>query len=138
MNLSAQRLREQFRGGVCFSIRFPDLIQTYFTARQLVALTTFSDLVGEARDKVAGGCAARSCRRRYASPRRRLRRNGLRRCRGDVFGVCVVSRSLPTSSTCFWDGGDPAMEARRDTFARQALPMTWDFAEANLFCDVSR
>jgi putative DNA methylase len=32
---------------------------------------------------------------------------------------------------------DPKNEGIRNTFARQALPMTWDFAEANLFSESS-
>ena len=55
-----------------------------FTNRQLVALTTFSDLVGEARERVLERRArGRRCRRR--PPRsRRHRRRGLRRRRRDL------------------------------------------------------
>src|SRR5262249_53593852 len=36
------------------------------------------------------------------------------------------------STLCTW-ANNPQMEIIRGTFARQALPMTWDFAEANIF-----
>ena len=43
----------------------------------------------------------------------------------------AVSRSVDRTSTiCSWDSS-PKMEALRNTFARQALPMTWDFAEGS-------
>ena len=59
-------------------------LKTYgdlFTPRQLVALTTFSDLVQEARERVQRDALQAPTRRRY-------RRVGLRRCGRGVFGVC--------------------------------------------------
>jgi putative DNA methylase len=50
-----------------------------FTPRQLVALTTFPDLVGEARERIRREALARwTARRRQASARRRQRRHRLR------------------------------------------------------------
>src|SRR5262249_3034029 len=40
------------------------------------------------------------------------------------------------SSICSWDSS-PKMEALRNTFARHAIPMTWDFAEGNPFSESS-
>jgi putative DNA methylase len=58
-----------------------------FTSRQLVALTTFSDLVTEAREQARrDAVAAGRPKRRRTSLRRRPRRNGV--CRRD----CYVSR----------------------------------------------
>jgi putative DNA methylase len=85
-----------------------------FTPRQLVALTTVSDLVGEARERVLadGGDEA------YA----------------DAIATYLafgVDRSADRGSTiCSWDAGYVKV---RNTFARQAIPMTWDFAEGNPF-----
>ncbi|WMT57125.1 DUF1156 domain-containing protein [Truepera radiovictrix] len=103
-----------------------------FTPRQLVALTTFSDLVQEARDKVlqdaleahmpegegleGGGSGARAYADAVA-----------------VYLACAVDRMSEYCSTvCTW-ANNPQMEIVRGTFARQALPMMWDYAEANMF-----
>lgn len=100
--------------------RFGDL----FTSRQLVALTTFSDLVSEARlkvrvDAIAAG-ASEDESARY----------------GDAVATYLgfaVSRITDYASTITTWASNPQMEILRSTFARQALPMTWDFAEGNVF-----
>ena len=81
--------------------RFADL----FTPRQLVALTTFSDLVTEARARVErDALAAGLPRRRQATPRRRLRRQSVCRSGGGVSGssakpvVGHLQRALPLGS----------------------------------------
>src|SRR5207244_7849667 len=49
----------------------------------------------------------------------------------------AVDRSVDRNSTiCSWDSS-PKMEALRNTFARQAIPMIWDFAEGNPFSNSS-
>ncbi len=103
-----------------------DTFDKLFTPRQLVALTTFSDLVGEAREQVRTGARAA----------------GLDEVEG--YGDAVVTylafavdRSVDRGSTaCTWDSS-PKMEALRNTFGRQAIPMTWDFAEGNAFSESS-
>ena len=87
-----------------------------FTNRQLNALATFSDLVGEARQRVIedGG------EPEYADA-------------VATYLAFIVSRSVDYSSTlCSWNS---PRENVRNTFARQALPMVWDYAEVNLFSD---
>jgi putative DNA methylase len=95
-----------------------------FTPRQLVALTTFSDLVGEAREKVLQDAGHLTDPEVYA----------------DVVGTYLafaLDKIVDRASTiCTWDSS-PKMEALRNTFARQAIPMTWDFAEGNPFSDSS-
>jgi len=95
-----------------------------FTARQLVALTTFSDLVGEARERALADAVAAGMPEGEAAGY------------ADALALYLafaVSRSVDRSSTiCSWDSS-PKMEALRNTFARQAIPMTWDFAEGNVF-----
>jgi len=88
----------------------------------LTALTTLSDLVGEARLKVesdfgANG-AAPELAKEYADS-------------VATYLAFVVSRQANRGSTiCIWDSS-ASMEAIVQTFARQAIPMTWDFAEGN-------
>lgn len=87
-----------------------------FTPRQLVALTTFSDLVGEAREQVLadGGDEA------YAD------------AVATYLGICVSRVSDYCCTITTW-ASNPQMEILRNAFARQAIPMTWDFAEGNVF-----
>ncbi len=87
-----------------------------FTPRQLVALTTFSDLVAEARQQaIADG----------ASPDRA---NAIA-----TYLAFAVDKSVDYgSSICSWHSGRDTI---RNTFGRQAIPMVWDFAEVNPFSD---
>jgi putative DNA methylase len=104
-----------------------------FTDRQLVALTTFSDLVGEAMQRVR--CDAMEAGR--PDDPAPLRDGGTGAAAyaeavGVYFGF-ALSRSVDRgSSVCSWDNS-PKMEALRNTFGRQAIPMVWDFAEGNPF-----
>ncbi|HRX63182.1 MAG TPA: DUF1156 domain-containing protein [Candidatus Competibacter sp.] len=101
----------------------------YFTPRQLVALTTFSDLVQEAIEKVrtdaltagmaddglgldAGGRGATA----YAQ------------AVGVYLALAADRMTDSNSSLTSWT---VQRDTLRNTFARQALPMVWDFAEAN-------
>ena len=111
-------------------------LKTYgdlFTPRQLVALTTFSDLVQEARDRVmADAIAAGMC-----DDGKALREVGDgATAYGDAVGVylaCGISRSADFwSNICIW-ANQPKNELVTHLFGRQAIPMSWDFAEANPF-----
>lgn len=100
-----------------------------FTPRQLVALTAFSDLVGEARERVrqnvvaaglkedpqgleAGGIGAKA----YAEA-------------VSVYLAFAVSKALDRNTTlCSWES---SMQRMGHTFGRQALPMVWDYTETN-------
>jgi putative DNA methylase len=104
-----------------------------FTPRQLVALTTFSDLVCVAREKVLGDATAAG-----------LPDDGVPLCEGGTgatayadavatYLALAVDRLANRSSTiCIWN---TIREEIEQTFARQAIPMTWDFAEGNPFSD---
>ncbi len=102
-----------------------------FTSRQLLALTTFSDLVQEARSKAeidalicgmtndqqgldAGGTGASA----YA----------------DALSVYLglgVSRMADINNMfCMWETSKTQV---RHLFTKQAIPMFWDFAEPNIF-----
>ena len=89
-----------------------------FTERQLSALTTFSDLVAEARSEVE--------------------RDAVRAGRADPVGYAeavsvylafVLSKQADLgNSLCRWE---PNAQCPRQLFARQAIPMVWDYAEGN-------
>ena len=106
-----------------------------FTPRQLVALTTFSDLVGEVRGQIeadalacgwsadpagldAGGSGAKA----YAEA-------------VSVYLAFLISQvANHCSSICGWNHPNTQM---RSVFSRQAIPMVWDFAEVNVFSESS-
>ncbi|MFA7605615.1 MAG: DUF1156 domain-containing protein [Rhodocyclaceae bacterium] len=100
-----------------------------FTPRQLVALTTFSDLVQEAIEKCrqdalaagliddgtgldAGGSGATA----YAQ------------AVGVYLGFAVDKATDRNTTLCAWEH---RMDRMRNTFGRQALPMIWDYVETN-------
>ncbi|MEV6568387.1 DUF1156 domain-containing protein [Streptomyces kronopolitis] len=95
-----------------------------FTNRQLLALTTFSNLVGVARTTV----------------KRDAIQAGMSQPEAAEYATAVatylgfaVSRMADYSSTIATWSSNPQNELVRSTFSRQALPMTWDFAESNVF-----
>lgn len=101
-----------------------------FTTRQLVSLTTFSDLVMEARERVFADALAAGL-----SEGGRLEEGGAEAAAyADAlstylaFGVSKLADW--SSSICSWI---PQIQGVRDTFARQAIPMVWDYAEINVF-----
>ena len=128
--------------------KFSDL----FTPRQLVALTTFSDLVAEAiercrRDALAAwGCDGNLQKNQpnateapdHDLPLDKVGAGATAYAQAvGVYLAFAISRSVDRGSTiCSWDSS-PKMEALRNTFGRQAIPMTWDFAEGNPFSDSS-
>jgi putative DNA methylase len=106
-----------------------------FTARQLVALTTFSDLVGEARGRVLadarkagmnddgkgiseGGTGATAYADAVAT----------------YLAFAVSKMSDAQSSLCRWKA---TMDQSIATFGRQAIPMVWDYSEANAFSSMA-
>ena len=108
-----------------------------FTPRQLVALTTFSDLVQEARELVEQDALAAG----LPDDRRPLRDGGTgAKAYAEAVGVYlafVVEKLTESHSTiCTWSAA-PKNELVVSTFRRQALPMTWDFGEANPFAESS-
>lgn len=104
-----------------------------FTPRQLEALVTFSDLVGEAMERVKRDALAAG----LSDDPTPLRDGGTgAQAYAEAVGVYLalgVDRLADRSSTiCGWDTGFTKI---RNTFGRQAIPMTWDYAEGNPFSD---
>lgn len=117
----------------------PNYGMTYFsdlfTNRQITALTTFSELVSEAQkqaeaDAVAAGLANDHIALSEGGPGARAY--------GEAVGVYlafVIDKMTDYhSSICSWN---PPREGLRNTFGRQAIPMVWDYAEANPFSNSS-
>lgn len=106
----------------------------FFTNRQLVAMATLSDLVAEVREQVlvdaliagvsegdpleAGGADAQAYADAVAT-----------------YLALGVSRATDYNSTLA--GWNSLRDGMRNVFARQALPMLWDFAEVNFLSNSS-
>lgn len=108
-----------------------------FTPRQLVALTTFSDLVPEAIARIRTDAQAEG----MADDGRGLDAGGGgATAYAEAVGLylaCAVDRVIDRhTSIATWDSS-PSKLQLRNTFARQAIPMTWDFGEGNVFCTSS-
>ena len=103
----------------------------YFTDRQLVALTTFSDLVTEARGRIQADAVTAG----VLEDDMPLRDGGVGAMGyAEAVGVYLglaIGRSADSGCTiATWQSvGDKVAHA----FSRQAIPMVWDFAEVNIF-----
>lgn len=106
-----------------------------FTNRQLTALTTFSELVGEAQKKAEVDAIAAGLPDDGVG----LADGGTgARAYGEAIGVYLANLvdqlANHNSSICSWHAGNTQL---RNVFSRQAIPMTWDYAESNPFCNSS-
>lgn len=102
-----------------------------FTSRQLIALTTFANVVVEARNRIRSDAA----RCEFPNDDKSLADFGT--------GAAAYADAITTylafaqskacnrnTSLCVWE---TKMDRLVATFGRQALPMVWDFAETNPF-----
>ena len=101
-----------------------------FTARQLVALTTFSDLVGEAREQVLRDALSTDM-----VEGERLEEGGSGATAyadsvATILGLCTSKMGAFHCTLARWrpDAGKTA-----PAFGRQSIAMVWDFAEVNPF-----
>jgi len=102
-----------------------------FTDRQLVALTTFSDLVAEARKQVLRDTEAALAAGAWspsAAQAEDVTASGYADAVSTYLGLSVSRFADFANSICSWDAGNTNM---RQLFARQAIPMAWDYAETN-------
>ncbi len=114
-----------FRVGNYGMTKWSDL----FTSRQLAVLTAFSDLVSEAREKIL--CDAQVTG--LPDDNQPLAAGGIGPTAYSqavsVYLGCMLSRMASYSNTiCHWNikGGSVGQ-----IFARQAIPMSWDYIEVN-------
>ena len=106
-----------------------------FTSRQLVALTTFSDLVAEAMERVERDAANTD----LPNDGRPLRDGGAgATAYAEAVGVFLGIAVSRISS--YWSNittHDTSREKITSVFTRQAIPMVWDFMEGNPFSGTS-
>jgi len=108
-----------------------DTFDKLFTKRQLITLTTFTNLVKEVIERVEADTLLSEISNNTIP----LREGGNgSKAYAEAVGIYLalgVSRLTNRSSTiCFWDN---LGEKIQQVFARQAIPMTWDYVEGNPF-----
>jgi putative DNA methylase len=104
-----------------------------FTPRQLVALTTFSDLVSEARERVIADAKAAG----LSANEPGINDGGSGAAAyGDAvatfLSLAISKLSDSQNSLVSWK---PSMDQAIHLFTRQAIPMIWDYAEPNVFSE---
>ena len=106
-----------------------------FTKRQLVTLTTFSDLIAEARTKISRDFAKSIGKE---DERRAADSNSIGLSYSDavcIYLSLIVSKTADSNNSfCPWE---PVAQCTRQLFGRQAISMLWDFGEANPLHDSS-
>jgi putative DNA methylase len=126
--------RAMITGGVCSAYG----LRTWghlFTSRQIAGLTTFSDLVGEARVRILADAKTAG----FSDDGLPLSAGGTGACSyADAVVTYLgfsVSRQVNRGCTLiFWDN---TRENIQQVFGRQAFAMTWDFIETNFFSNSS-
>jgi putative DNA methylase len=88
-----------------------------FSNRQLTALTTLSDLIREVREQAINDGAEHGYADAIA-----------------CYLSCVISKAADYNCTgAVWY---PSEDRPKNLFARQAIPMIWDYPEINVFADI--
>ncbi len=105
-----------------------------FTNRQLVALTTFSDLVLEARKKVIADARAAGWDDDKAQGDGGSEATRYGAFVGTYLGLAVGKLADSQGALVTWSTS--ATQAVH-VFGRQALPMVWDYAESNAFAGMA-
>ena len=106
-----------------------------FTDRQLVALTTLTDLIAEVRSIIEKD--AISIGRLQKGSRLHEGGKGAAAYADAValyLGLIVSKTTDSNNSFCPWE---PVAQCTRQLFGRHAIPMLWDFGEANILHDSS-
>lgn len=111
--------------------KFSDL----FTNRQLVALTTFSDLVSETREKVLKDAIEAGLPRGARLADGGTGADAYADAVATYLGMLVSQTTGMFSTIATWSS-HPKNELVVSVFRRQAIPMAWDFAELNPFAEV--
>jgi len=133
-----QAVPEKLTGGTCYGYGLTTF-DRLFTARQLTALECFVDLVEKVRELVISDAADLWAAGNRSYDDRRLSEGGT----GLPAYADAVATYLAFTITNITDrnsnivGWASNREHARNVFARQSIPMVWDFAESNVLSDSS-
>ncbi|RNG28930.1 DUF1156 domain-containing protein [Streptomyces botrytidirepellens] len=99
-----------------------------FTNRQLVALVTFSDLIREARERIVADSVASGVSRGVSLNEGGTGAEAYADAVATYLTFALSKLAARNNTMCTWEA---RMNRLRGSFQRQAIPMTWDFAEAS-------
>lgn len=105
-----------------------------FTNRQLVALTTLSDLVTETRSRVLADALKNGIEQGERLENGGTGAEAYADAIATYLALAVGRQTDRLSSLATWQS---VGEKVRNVFGRQAIPMVWDYAEVNPFSDSS-
>ncbi|MFD9678709.1 DUF1156 domain-containing protein [Rhodococcus sp. NPDC059969] len=105
-----------------------------FTPRQLTALTTLSDLVSEAREHVLANALAGGMDEGTRLEAGGIGASAYADAVATYLGMGVSRTSDLGNSLATWSS---SRDQTRNLFARQAIPMAWDFVEVSPFATAS-
>lgn len=105
-----------------------------YTDRQLLAMTTFTDLVPEVRERVLADALAAGMESGESYEDGGTGAEAYADAIATYLALAVSRLADYGSSLCSWNS---ARDGIRNVFTRQAIPMIWDFAEANPFSSSS-
>lgn len=113
-----------------------DRFSQLYSDRQLVALTAFSDLVGEAVAEVQKDALTVNQENRDSRPLAAGGQGALAYAEavGVYLSFALSKQADLGNSLCRWE---PIAQCPRQLFGRQAIPMIWDYAEGNPIGDSS-
>ena len=126
--------RAMVTGGVCSAYGL-DTWGKLFTGRQITMLTTLSSLFGEIKTEIENDAIIAGLKNDHIP----LYLGGSG-ARAYAEAICVYLSFIVNkladrgSVACSWDS---SRDGLRNTFGRQAIPMVWDYAEGNPFCNAS-
>jgi putative DNA methylase len=139
VSFKSERVPDESMAHNPFSLRPPlygfSKFSDVFTNRQLAALTTFSDLVGDVKSKILSDIGNNSS----LADQTPLSEGG----KGGAAYAEAISTYLAfavSRGADYWSTGatwEPSGGFVGHTFTKQALPMVWDFCEANPVGDAS-
>jgi putative DNA methylase len=130
--LALQLAMAHLTGQQCYGL---DTYGDLFTPRQLLSLSTLSDLVLVARERIKEDAIKAG----FADDKVGLRDGGMgAEAYADTvavyLGMAVDKATDYNSSLVAWS---PTRDQLKTTFGRQALPMVWDYAETNPFAEAA-
>ncbi len=112
-------LPERLTGGTCHAYGMEEWGKV-FTRRQLLILNTLSGLIEKAYSKIEVDAKAHGC----SNP------SEYAKSVATYLAFLISQVANHSASICGWNAPNTQM---RSVFARQAIPMSWDFAESNPF-----
>ena len=101
-----------------------------FSSRQLTALSVLSDLVSEARELALGHARSNGMATGFPLQEGGAGAVAYADAIATYLAFGVSRQTNRCSNLSFWDN---TSEKVQQVFGRQAIPMVWDFAEANIF-----